>query len=132
MLVFRAVVSVLVSFSEDFLYELKAGPTAGRLRRPSSRRQRPDAAELTQSDSTEAPERALSAFPPTSPKCILPFPYQRSRLPQSGLGQRPLHRKGGAFLPRRRHLKALRRRHTMPKPRRLPILTALALVAFRL
>jgi hypothetical protein len=59
---FRSVVSVLVSFvvrsfstnssvplrrvrtgelrREEFLYELKAGPAGGRLRRPSSRRQR--------------------------------------------------------------------------------------------
>ena len=39
--VFRSVVSVLVSCNgevrgEDFLYELKAGPAGGRLRRPSS------------------------------------------------------------------------------------------------
>jgi hypothetical protein len=38
--VFRSVVSVLVRFGEEFLYELKAGPAGGRLRRPSSRRQR--------------------------------------------------------------------------------------------
>jgi hypothetical protein len=40
---FRTVVSVLVSYVwEKFLYELKAGPAGGRLRRPSSRRQRHD------------------------------------------------------------------------------------------
>jgi hypothetical protein len=32
----RSVVSVLVRFVEEFLYELKAGPAGGRLRRPSS------------------------------------------------------------------------------------------------
>jgi hypothetical protein len=29
-----------IAFGEEFLYELKAGPAGGRLRRPSSRRQR--------------------------------------------------------------------------------------------
>ena len=56
MLAFRSVVSVLVSFAwEEFLYELKAGPAGGRLRRPSSAGSAHDAAELTQSDSTAKP-----------------------------------------------------------------------------
>ena len=93
----RSVVSVLLRSWETFLYTLKAGPAGGRLRRPSSRRQPHDAAELTQSDATEAPEWALSAFPLASLKCVLPFAYQQSRLPKSGLGQRPLRRKGGHF-----------------------------------
>jgi hypothetical protein len=37
---FRSVVSAPDHRSEEFLYELKAGPAGGRLRRPSSRRQR--------------------------------------------------------------------------------------------
>jgi hypothetical protein len=39
---FRSVVSVLLRGWETFLYILKAGPAGGRLRRPSSRRQRHD------------------------------------------------------------------------------------------
>jgi hypothetical protein len=31
-----------ITFGEEFLYTLKAGPAGGRLRRPSSRRQRHD------------------------------------------------------------------------------------------
>ena len=42
MLAFRSVVSVLLRGWETFLYTLKAGPAGGRLRRPSSRRQRHD------------------------------------------------------------------------------------------
>jgi hypothetical protein len=42
MLAFRSVVSVLLRALGDFLYTLKAGPAGGRLRRPSSRRQRRD------------------------------------------------------------------------------------------
>jgi hypothetical protein len=42
MLAFRAVGSVLLRALGDFLYTLKAGPAGGRLRRPSSRRQRRD------------------------------------------------------------------------------------------
>jgi hypothetical protein len=38
----RSVVSVLLRGWETFLYILKAGPAGGRLRRPSSRRQRHD------------------------------------------------------------------------------------------
>jgi hypothetical protein len=38
----RSVVSVLLRRWETFLYTLKAGPAGGRLRRPSSRRQRHD------------------------------------------------------------------------------------------
>jgi hypothetical protein len=39
----RSVLSVLLRGWETFLYTLKAGPAGGRLRRPSSRRQRHDA-----------------------------------------------------------------------------------------
>ena len=38
----RFVVSMLLRSGETFLYTLKAGPAGGRLRRPSSRRQRHD------------------------------------------------------------------------------------------
>jgi hypothetical protein len=38
----HSVVSVLLRSWETFLYTLKAGPAGGRLRRPSSRRQRRD------------------------------------------------------------------------------------------
>jgi hypothetical protein len=40
MLAFRTVQQSNHCAREDFLYELKAGPADGRLRRPSSRRQR--------------------------------------------------------------------------------------------
>jgi hypothetical protein len=42
MLAFRSVQQSNHCAREEFLYELKAGPAGGRLRRPSSRRQRPD------------------------------------------------------------------------------------------
>ena len=42
MLAFRTVQQSNHCARDDFLYELKAGPAGGRLRRPSSRRQRYD------------------------------------------------------------------------------------------
>ena len=47
----RSVASVLLRSWETFLYTLKAGPAGGRLRRPSSRRQRYDGHRGTASPS---------------------------------------------------------------------------------
>jgi len=68
MLLFRPVVPVLIVRREDFLYELKAGPAGGRLRRPSSRRQRHDGhrgAGLTRSASWEPSPPGESIVVPT-------------------------------------------------------------------
>ena len=43
----------------------------------------------------------VSITPPGSRKCILPFPYQRSKLAESGLGQRTAQTRGGILLGRR-------------------------------
>jgi hypothetical protein len=53
----RSVVSMLLTELGDFLYTLKAGPAGGRLRRPSSRRQRHHGHRVPASPSTSGATR---------------------------------------------------------------------------
>ena len=44
-----------------------------------------------------SPGAAFVSITPASRKCILPFPYQRSKLAESGLGQRTAQTRGEFF-----------------------------------
>jgi hypothetical protein len=88
---------------EDFLYELKAGPAGGRLRRPSSRRQRHDghrgtgltlSTRASQSSDEDAVWTTLGlALPPASrrsSRCEVGWPHDVVVVLIAGWALRPI------------------------------------------
>jgi hypothetical protein len=83
MLAFRSVQQSNHCAREEFLYELKAGPADGRLRRPSSRRQRRGGyrgAGLTLKPGWCPKRRGRSPLPPRRPLSIAMGTDQLTRL----------------------------------------------------
>jgi hypothetical protein len=98
----HSVMAVLLRGWEAFLYTLKAGPAGGRLRRPSSRRQRP-LGRLTDAvrQYTQAPERPCKHHPPEASNAYCHFRINGASFPSPDSARVLLHSEGGLLLGRR-------------------------------